>query len=141
MVETAAAKVTILGVFYGRWRDLVVGDLYEIGARQHSGAHPQANQGGAMTTMTGEELGEKLLRSVNQMKRGDAARTTHVELTGAAKARARTSLTQSQFANLLGVSARTLQDWEQGRREPTGAAKTLLRVAATHPRVLRELTP
>lgn len=92
-----------------------------------------------MTTMTGTELGEKLLRSVRQMKRSESARTTHVELTGAAQARARTGLSQSQFAVLLGVSPRTLQDWEQGRREPTGAAQTLLRIAASHPRVLREL--
>lgn len=42
-------------------------------------------------------------------------------------------------ATLLGVSARTLQDWEQGRRSPTGAAKTLLKVAVTHPEVLREI--
>ena len=40
---------------------------------------------------------------------------------------------------MLGVSVRTLQDWEQGRREPTGAAQTLLRVAEQHPRVLRGL--
>jgi putative transcriptional regulator len=43
------------------------------------------------------------------------------------------------FATLLGVSARTLQDWEQGRRSPTGAAKPLLKVAVTHPEVLREI--
>ncbi len=92
-----------------------------------------------MTAMTGTELGEKLLRSVRQMKRGEPARTTRVELTGAARARARTGLSQSQFAALLGVSPRTLQDWEQGRREPTGAAQTLLRIAASHPRVLRDL--
>jgi len=56
-----------------------------------------------------------------------------------ARVRMSARLSQSQFAALLGVSARTLQDWEQGRREPTGAAKTLLRVAAAHPEVLREL--
>ena len=44
-----------------------------------------------------------------------------------------------QFARLLGVSARTLQDWEQGRREPTGAARTLLKVAVKHPKLLRAL--
>jgi putative transcriptional regulator len=48
-------------------------------------------------------------------------------------------MSQSQFATLLGVSKRTLQDWEQGRREPSGAAKTLLRVAELHPEVLREM--
>ena len=92
-----------------------------------------------MTTMTGKELGEKLLESVQQMKRDKPARVTRVELTGAAEARARVGLSQSRFAALIGVSPRTLQDWEQGRREPTGAAKTLLRVAAAHPEVLREL--
>ncbi|MBS0212069.1 MAG: helix-turn-helix domain-containing protein [Proteobacteria bacterium] len=55
-----------------------------------------------------------------------------------AAARAGTGLSQAQFAALLGVSIRTLQDWEQGRREPSGAARTLLRIAAKHPRIVRE---
>jgi putative transcriptional regulator len=80
-----------------------------------------------------------LLESVRQMRRGHAARVTKVAMPAAAEARARVGLSQQDFAGLLGVSARTLQDWEQGRREPTGAAKTLLRVAVSHPEVLREL--
>lgn len=92
-----------------------------------------------MKTMTGEDLGEKLLRSVQQMQRGETARATQVKPNAAAKARAAVGLSQVEFAALLGVSTRTLQDWEQGRREPTGAARTLLRVASTHPKVLREL--
>lgn len=80
-----------------------------------------------------------LLQSVKQMRRGKAARVTKVKLPAAAEARAKTGLSQKDFADLIGVSARTLQDWEQGRREPTGAAKTLLRVAATHPKVLLEM--
>lgn len=80
-----------------------------------------------------------LLESVKQMRRGKPARVTKVKLPAAAEARARMGLSQQAFALLLGVSARTLQDWEQGRREPTGAAKTLLRVAVAHPEVLREL--
>jgi putative transcriptional regulator len=80
-----------------------------------------------------------LLTSVRQMRRGQAARVTKVRLPAAAEARASVGLSQQEFAQLLGVSARTLQDWEQGRREPTGAAKTLLRVAVSHPEVLREL--
>jgi putative transcriptional regulator len=48
-------------------------------------------------------------------------------------------MSQKEFAALLGVSPRTLQDWEQGRREPTGAARMLLKVAVKHPKVLREL--
>ena len=80
-----------------------------------------------------------LLESVKQMRRGQAARVTKVKLPQAAEARARVGLSQQAFALLLGVSARTVQDWEQGRREPTGAAKTLLRVAVSHPEVLRAL--
>lgn len=86
-----------------------------------------------------EKFQADLLQSVKQMRRGKAARVTKVKLPAAAEARARTGLSQQDFAHLLGVSARTLQDWEQGRREPTGAAKTLLRVAATHPKLLLEL--
>ena len=84
---------------------------------------------------------QDLLESVRQMKRGEAARITKVQLPAAAEARAQVGLSQQDFARLLGVSARTLQDWEQGRREPNGAAKTLLRVAVAHPEVLRELHP
>jgi len=56
-----------------------------------------------------------------------------------AAARAATGLSQSAFAKLLGVSIRTLQEWEQGRKVPSGAAATLLKVAARHPKVLQEL--
>jgi putative transcriptional regulator len=54
-------------------------------------------------------------------------------------ARAATGLSQSAFAKLLGVSVRTLQEWEQGRKVPSGAAATLLKVASRHPEVLQEL--
>ena len=80
-----------------------------------------------------------LLESVRQMRRGEAARVTKVKLLPAAQARSRMGVSQQEFARLLGVSARTLQDWEQGRREPTGAARTLLKVAVKHPEVLRKL--
>jgi putative transcriptional regulator len=80
-----------------------------------------------------------LLESVKQMRRGQAARATRVKVSQAAEARSRVGLSQQDFARLLGVSVRTLQDWEQGRREPTGAAKTLLRLAVSHPEVLLEL--
>ena len=80
-----------------------------------------------------------LLASVKQMRRGQSARVTKVKLPAAAEARASVGLSQREFAQLLGVSPRTLQDWEQGRREPTGAARTLLKVAVKHPRLLRAL--
>ncbi len=86
-----------------------------------------------------EKFQKDLLKSVRQIKRGEAARTTQVKLPEAAEARAKVELSQQAFAALLGVSARTLRDWEQGRRSPTGAAKMLLRVAVAHPEVLQEL--
>lgn len=87
----------------------------------------------------GRDIGEELLQAVRDMKRGRAARTHNVEIPVAAAARAKTGLTQAQFATLLGVSVRTLQEWEQGRREPSGSAKSLLLIALRHPEVLREL--
>ena len=60
-------------------------------------------------------------------------------LSDIATTRLKTKLTQSQFAKLLGVSVRTLQEWEQGRKQPSGAAKTLLKVAQKHPDILQEL--
>lgn len=78
-----------------------------------------------------------LLASVKEMKTGRAARATHVIVTAASEARARTGLTQGEFAELLGVSVRTLQDWEQGRREPQelrrhccGSRSSILRFCA-----------
>ncbi|MBK1632349.1 transcriptional regulator [Thiohalocapsa halophila] len=85
--------------------------------------------------ITGEELGSKLLQSVRQMKAGQGT----VVYPPALAARERTGLSQARFAELLGVSVRTLQEWEQGRRQPSGAARTLFKVAERHPDVLREL--
>lgn len=86
-----------------------------------------------------EQFQTDLQKSVREMKSGRAARTTRVGPTAAALARAKVGLSQNAFAALLGVSTRTLQDWEQGRRQPTGAAQTLLRVAELHPEALRDL--
>jgi putative transcriptional regulator len=80
-----------------------------------------------------------LMEAVRDMKAGRAARVTHVELPDAADARVKTGLSQSQFAALLGVSVRTLQNWEQGRTQPSGAAQTLIRVAMQAPKVLRSI--
>jgi DNA-binding transcriptional regulator YiaG len=54
-------------------------------------------------------------------------------------ARAGLGLSQQGFAELLGISTRTLHDWEQGRREPSGAAKTLLKIAAQYPQVVQNV--
>jgi len=88
-----------------------------------------------------EQFQQDLLDSVHQMKAGKAARVTEVPLSAAAEARAKVGVSQSAFAKLIGVSLRTLQDWEQGRRQPTGAAQTLLLVASQHSEALRDLQP
>ncbi len=72
------------------------------------------------TTDEMKQFQDDLLASAKEMKSGRAARTTQVVVTAASEARARIGLTQGEFAELLGVSVRTLQDWEQGRRDPTG---------------------
>ncbi len=53
--------------------------------------------------------------------------------------RKKLELSQSSFAGLMGVSVRTIQDWEQGRRSPKGPAKSLLRVAEQHPEVFADI--
>jgi putative transcriptional regulator len=55
-----------------------------------------------------------------------------------ADTRSKLQLSQGKFAELLGISVKTLHNWEQGRRKPTGAARVLLRVAARHPEVVLE---
>lgn len=85
------------------------------------------------------DIGAELLMSVREMKAGMRARIHRPEISEFAHARLAAGLSQSAFAVLLGVSVRTLQDWEQGRREPSGAAKTLFRVAERYPEVLQEL--
>lgn len=87
---------------------------------------------------TRHDIGAELLESVRQMKAGKVKRVAAVKLTPAAAARLKAGLSQSQFAASMGVSLRTLQGWEQDRREPSGAAQTLLRIAAKHPKIVRE---
>lgn len=84
-------------------------------------------------------LGAELLESVQQMKTGRAAKSHKVAATPVISARMKSGLSQAAFAKLMGVSVRTLQDWEQGRRQPSGAAKTLIAIAERSPEVLREL--
>lgn len=78
------------------------------------------------------DLAAELLESIRQMRAGQ----TRVVTSPAAEARMRTGLSQSQFAALMGVSVRTLQGWEQGRKQPSGAARTLLAIACTNPKAV-----
>ena len=79
-----------------------------------------------------------LLRSVKEMNAGKAASKTRVKVPPVVSARHASGLSQAQFAGVLGISVRTLQKWEQGEREPSGAAKSLIRIAQRHPEVLAD---
>jgi putative transcriptional regulator len=87
---------------------------------------------------SGEALGLKLLDSVRQMKARNFARATEVAVNEVVEARRSTGMSQSEFASALSISKRTLQEWEQGRRAPSGAAQALIRIARKHPEVVRE---
>ena len=85
-----------------------------------------------------DELFQELLTSVREggaILRGEQepSRTTTFEDPDVQTIRESYRLSQEQFATLLGISVRTLQNWEQGRRRPRGTAKILLRVAERHP--------
>ena len=82
-------------------------------------------------------IGLEILEGIRQIKRGEHGRVTTVP--SVSNIRERTGLSQEKFAQLLGVSVRTLQEWEQGRRAPSGAARTLLLIAAKNPRALLEV--
>ena len=82
-------------------------------------------------------IGLEIRDGLRELKRGDYGRV--IVVPDVAGIREKVGLSQSRFATLLGVSVRTLQDWEQGRRAPSGAARTLLLVADRNPRVLLEV--
>ncbi len=73
-------------------------------------------------------VGKELLEGLQEIKRGEHGRVINVP--DVIRVRKEAGLSQVQFARLLGVSVRTLQDWEQGRRRPSGAARTLMMIAA-----------
>jgi len=83
------------------------------------------------------DIGAEILQGLREIKRGEYGRVINVP--DIARIREKTGLSQARFAQLLGVSVRTLQDWEQGRRAPSGAARTLLMVAARNPHALLEV--
>jgi putative transcriptional regulator len=112
------------------------------------------------------DIGAELLQSVREMKAGQWARKTTFEplADGSVRrtilrangtqekqevlvgpqwqllaARTQAGLSQSEFARATGVSVRTLQEWEQGRKVPSGAAQSLLKLISRHPELLAEL--
>jgi putative transcriptional regulator len=91
-----------------------------------------------------KELFAELVQSVKEaaaIERGKIkpSRTFEVKTANdVVRVRSRLGLSQHKFARLLGISENTLQNWEQGRRKPAGAAKVLLKVAARHPEIVLE---
>jgi len=82
-------------------------------------------------------IGLEILEGIREIKRGEHGRVTTVP--SVSNVREKTGLSQSDFARLLGVSVRTLQEWEQGRRAPSGAARTLLLIAEKNPQALLDV--
>lgn len=74
------------------------------------------------------DVGLEILEGLRELRQGDHGRVINVP--DVIRIRKEAGLSQVQFARLLGVSVRTLQDWEQARRRPSGAARTLLMIAS-----------
>jgi putative transcriptional regulator len=87
----------------------------------------------------GRDIWQEVLDGVREIKAGRGRRFEVEPRSPIVRARLKSGLTQAQFAALLGVSKRTLEQWEQGRRTPSGAARMLIRLAELHPEVLREI--
>lgn len=94
--------------------------------------------------MTKRDFGAEILSGIDEIhafKKGKTQLKTRElsQPSPAQEIRAKLDLSQPAFAGLLGVSVRTLQDWEQGRRSPQGPAIALLRIAEQHPEVFADL--
>lgn len=89
--------------------------------------------------MSNRDIGNEILEGIRSIKKGEGRTKAFAPPEDIRAIRKATGLTQSEFAALLAVSERTLQDWEQHRRTPSGAAVSLLRVAQRHPAILKEI--
>jgi putative transcriptional regulator len=85
------------------------------------------------------DVWKEVLEGVKEIKAGGGKRSKVQPTSQVVRVRLKSGLSQAEFAAALGVSKRTLEQWEQGRREPSGAAKQLLRIAERHPEVLVEV--
>lgn len=85
------------------------------------------------------DVWQEVLDGVKEIKAGGGKRTKVQAKSEVVRVRLKSGLSQAEFAAALGVSKRTLEQWEQGRREPTGAARQLLKIAERHPEVLLEI--
>jgi putative transcriptional regulator len=93
----------------------------------------------------GRDLEKELKESLKLLKSGHIGRVTVSGKDGkyieseVARVRFQLKMSQSQFAKMMGISKRTLQDWEQGRRKPAGPALSLLKIAEKRPDILLDL--
>jgi putative transcriptional regulator len=85
------------------------------------------------------DVWQEVLEGVREIKAGGGKRKKVEPESRIVRARLKSGLSQAEFAAVLGVSKRTLEQWEQGRRKPSGAARTLLKIAERHPKVLRDV--
>ena len=95
--------------------------------------------------MTKRDIGQEILDGIREVKEYKAGKTVlrvrSLKAPSAPKViRQRLKLSQAAFAGLMGVSLRTVQDWEQGRRKPSGPAIALLRIAEQKPDVFMHLS-
>ena len=109
--------------------------------RQREGGVDALRQSRMIKSMTKQVLrrnvAREILEGLRELKHGETGGV--INAPSVTEIRERPGLSQAKFATLLGVSVRTLQDWEQGRRAPSGAARTLLMVAAKNPRALLDV--
>ena len=94
----------------------------------------EANMEDEIRELTGDDIARAIPRKLRErIARGEISGGNDI-----VSLRRFVEMTQTQFADALGISVHTLRNWEQGRRTPEGPALALLRIAARHPRVLRE---
>lgn len=86
--------------------------------------------------MKKRDIGQDILEGIRAIKKGEGRRFEVKAPADVKEIREHLQLSQSAFAILMGVSIRTLQEWEQGRRKPSGPACALLRIANKHPEAL-----
>jgi putative transcriptional regulator len=88
--------------------------------------------------MSKRNIGQELLDSIREIKAGKGKSFRVSTPEQIIETRAAVGVSQSEFADLLGISCRTLQDWEQGRRQPNQSAQSLLTIARKRPDVVKE---
>lgn len=88
---------------------------------------------------TKRNIGQEILEAIQDIKQGNGKRKVIEGFDDVSSIRHELHLSQAAFSSLMGISMRTLQEWEQGRRKPRGPAVSLLRIAHKHPEAFIDL--